>query len=298
VSEQGDKPELDVGTVVYATDFSHCSENAGNYARLLALQLRTKLFVVHAFILSQAALEVEFEGKQRRSKQRIDLQAILSQKAVALSSSSLEVVPVLLEGDPHHAIPEFAEKHGPSLIVLGTHGGGRVARGLIGSVAEKILRSTLWPSLTVGPQATSVSPTTVALPFKRILCATDFTPAAVRAIAFALALADTCEGEIDVLNVVPERAIEHPDRLAELRSHFYAALDQSLPKRAREYSQPQTFVEVGNAHDRILEHVTNRSIDLLVLGIRKTSHLGLEMRASGAFRIIVDASCPVLTITG
>jgi hypothetical protein len=33
-----------------------------------------------------------------------------------------------------------------------------------------------------------------------------------------------------------------------------------------------------------------------VLGLRKTSHLGLEMRTSGAFRIIVDAECPVLTI--
>jgi hypothetical protein len=37
-------------------------------------------------------------------------------------------------------------------------------------------------------------------------------------------------------------------------------------------------------------------MDLLVLGIRKTSHLGMEMRTSGAFRIIVDAECPVLTI--
>jgi nucleotide-binding universal stress UspA family protein len=255
------------------------------------------LVVVHAFVLSQAALEVEFEGKLRRSKQRIDLQAILSQKSLALSSSSLDVVPVLLEGDPHHAVSEFAEMHAPSLIVVGTHGGGRVERGLIGSVAEAILRSTRWPCLTVGPMAPSVSTSSVTLPIKRILCATDFTPAAVRAIAFALSLADTCESEIDVLNVVPERTIEHPERLAELWNHFYDALDQSLPKRAREYSQPKTFVEVGNAHNRILEHVTNQSIDLLVLGIRKTSHLGLEMRTSGAFRIIVDASCPVLTIT-
>jgi hypothetical protein len=34
----------------------------------------------------------------------------------------------------------------------------------------------------------------------------------------------------------------------------------------------------------------------LVLGIRKTSHLGMEMRTSAAFQIIVGAECPVLTI--
>jgi hypothetical protein len=33
-----------------------------------------------------------------------------------------------------------------------------------------------------------------------------------------------------------------------------------------------------------------------VLGIRRTSHIDMEMRTSGAFRIIVDAPCPVLTI--
>jgi nucleotide-binding universal stress UspA family protein len=298
VREQGDQPELNVKTVVYATDFSPFSENAGNYARLLALQFRTNLFVVHAFTLSQAALEVEIEGKLKRSKQRIDLQTILTQKALALSSSSLEVVPELLEGDPHQAIPQFADKHGPSLIVLGTQGGGRVARGLIGSVAEKILRSTSWPSFTVGPLAPSVSSSSVALPFKRLLCATDFSPAAIRAIGFALSFVETLGAEIDVLNVVPESAIEHPDRLAELRSHFYDTLDQFVPARATDFSHPRTFVETGCAHDRILEHVKDRSIDLLVLGIRKTSHLGLEMRTSGAFRVIVDAPCPVLTITG
>jgi nucleotide-binding universal stress UspA family protein len=282
---------------VYATDFSPCSENAGTYARLLALHFRARLIVTHAFILTQAAMELEADPR-KESQQRKDLKHLLARRATALSSDSLQVVPALLEGDPHHSVSEFAEMHAPSLIVVGTHGGGRVERGLIGSVAEEILRSTQWPCLTVGPMAPSISTSSVTLPIKRILCATDFTPAAVRAIAFAVALADTCESEIDVLNVVPERTIEHPERLAELKSHFYDALDQSLPRRAQEYSQPQTFVEVGNAHDRILEHVKNRSIDLLVLGIRKSSHLGLEMRTSGAFRIIVDTPCPVLTITG
>jgi nucleotide-binding universal stress UspA family protein len=296
VFEQRHKPKVNVSTVVYATDFSTCSENAGTYARLLALHFQARLIVTHAFILTQAAMELEADPR-KESQQRKDLKQLLARRATALSSESLQAVPALLEGDPHHAISVFAETHAPSLIVLGTHGGGRVERGLIGSVAEEILRSTHWPCLTVGPRAPSVSTSSVTLPIKRILCATDFTPAAVRAIAFALALADTCESEIDVLNVVPERTIEYPERLAELWNHFYDALDQSLPKRAREYSQPKTFVEVGNAHNRILEHVTNQSIDLLVLGIRKTSHLGLEMRTSGAFRIIVDASCPVLTIT-
>jgi nucleotide-binding universal stress UspA family protein len=230
------------------------------------------------------------------SQQRKDLQFLLSEKCLLLASDSTEAVPALLEGDPKHALPALADLHAPSLIVLGTHGGGWVERGIIGSVAEQILRSTRWPSLTVGPQVRPASSGT--LPFARILYATDFTPAAARAATYAISFAEAFGAGIDVLNVIREEAVEHPDRLSDLRSHFYSALDGLVPEQAREFCDPRTFVAVGNAHKQILEHIRERSIDLLVLGIRKTSHLGIEMRTSGAFSLILDAGCPVLTITG
>jgi nucleotide-binding universal stress UspA family protein len=102
--------------------------------------------------------------------------------------------------------------------------------------------------------------------------------------------------KIDVLNVIPDDAIEHPDRLSDLQTRFFGSLDGLVPQQAREFCDPRTFVALGKAHDQILGHIRERSIDLLVLGIRKTSHLSMEMRTSGAFRIIVDAECPVLTI--
>ena len=111
-----------------------------------------------------------------------------------------------------------------------------------------------------------------------------------------MALAEVFGARIDVLNVVQDGAIENPDRLSDLQSRFYGALDGIAPQQAMEFCHPRTFVEVGSAHERILEHIREHSMDLLVLGIRKTSHLSMEMRTSGAFRIIVDAVCPVLTI--
>ena len=58
------------------------------------------------------------------------------------------------------------------------------------------------------------------------------------------------------------------------------------------------FVEVGSAHVRILEHIREFQVDLLVLSIRKSSHLWLQSRLSGAFHIIANAPCPVMTMTG
>ncbi len=288
-----DRPELNPKAVVYATDFSPCSKSAGLYAARIAAYFSAKLLVAHAFTLAQAAKEVEI-GDRRLSQHRKDLSHLLSKEASLLGASSVEVIPMLLEGDPKDVIPDLAETHEPSLIVLGTHGGGRLERGIIGSVAEKILRSTRWPVLTVGPHVQPL--TSQTFPFERILFATDFTVAAANAAIYAVTFAEVFGAKIDVLNVIREGVIEHPDMLADLQTRFFSALDSLVPQCAREFCDPRTYVAVGGAHDKILEHISEHSIDLLVLGIRKTSHLSMEMRTSGAFRIIVDAACPVLTI--
>jgi nucleotide-binding universal stress UspA family protein len=128
------------------------------------------------------------------------------------------------------------------MIVLGTHGGNRLERGIIGSVAEKILRSTRWPALTVGPHVQALSSKT--LPFERILFATDFTPAAASAALYAVTLAEVFGARIDVLNVIQDDAIEHPDRLSDLQSTASMAFSMALlPQQAKEFCDPRTFVE-------------------------------------------------------
>lgn len=289
----GNRPELNLKSVVYATDFSLCSKNAGLYAARMATYFSAKLLVTHAFTLAQAALEVEI-GDRRLSQQRKDLEILLSKEAALLGLNAIGVIPTLLEGEPEDVIPDLADRHEPSMIVLGTHGRGRLERGIIGSVAEKVLRSTRWPAFTVGPHVQPLS--SLTFPFERILFATDFTVTAANAAIYAVGFAEVFGAKIDVLNAIQDDAIEPPDRLFDLQSRFFSALDSLVPQSAREFCDPRTFVAAGNAHDKILEHISENSVDLLVLGIRKTSHLSMEMRTSGAFRIIVDAVCPVLTI--
>lgn len=289
----GDRPELNLKTIVYATDFSLSSENAGLYAARIAAYFSATLVVAHAFTLSQAALEVEINQIQE-SQQRRGLKSLLSQRALLLGAAPIDAISTLIEGEPKDVIPALADNNAPAIIVLGTHGGGRLERGIIGSVAEKILRSSRWPTLTVGPLVKPVSSKT--FPFARILFATDLSPVGANAAIYAVTFAEVFGAQIDVLNVIQDDGIEHPDRLSDLQGNFFKALETLVPQEAREFCDPRTFVTVGKAHDRILEHIRERCIDLLVLGIHKSSHLSMEMRTSGAFRIIVDAECPVLTI--
>lgn len=290
---EGDRPQVNIDTVIFATDFSNCSENAGRYARLLARYYSAKLIATHVFRSSQAAMEAEALS-HNLSREREDKVNRLSHLAHSLSTEGVQAKPILLEGATERAIAELAQKHAPSLVVLGTRGAGRIERSFLGSTADRILRSTPWPCFVVGPHVPVV--THDAVPFRRILYATDFTPAAAHAAIYAISLAKEAGADIDVLNVVPRGAIEHPGNIAELEKGMYHELDRIVPQKAREFCNPRTFIETGNAHKRINEHIRDYHIDLLVIGVRKSSHLDIEMRASDAFRLVVQSPCPVLTI--
>ena len=56
---------------------------------------------------------------------------------------------VVLFGDPSSEITDYVKRASVDLIVMGTHGRGGIAHALVGSVAEKVVRTALCPVLTV-----------------------------------------------------------------------------------------------------------------------------------------------------
>jgi nucleotide-binding universal stress UspA family protein len=55
-------------------------------------------------------------------------------------------------GSPAHEITQYAREHGIDLIVLSTNGETGLARLVMGSVAEKVVRLAPCPVLTVPPR--------------------------------------------------------------------------------------------------------------------------------------------------
>lgn len=59
---------------------------------------------------------------------------------------------MVVEGDPAHAILEFAEQDKVDLIIMGTFGKGGLERFLLGSVADKVVRHSKISVLVVKKQ--------------------------------------------------------------------------------------------------------------------------------------------------
>ena len=103
--------------------------------------------------LSIAAAEYELETVRRLIDSRIELaKRYIESAANALRSDGLEVTTEVREGAADEAISNYARENDIDLIVMSTHGHGRVRRTLLGSVTDRVIRSAHVPVLVLPPE--------------------------------------------------------------------------------------------------------------------------------------------------
>lgn len=138
--------------ILVATDFSEPADVAVNYGRDLARAYDATLHVIHvienmlAFYGPDIGFAmVDIERNIESAVQR-DLDATIAKR----DGGPLKVVTTVKRGSSvANAITEYAAANAIDLIIVGTHGRGAVSRFLMGSVAERLVRSAPCPVLTV-----------------------------------------------------------------------------------------------------------------------------------------------------
>ena len=138
--------------ILVATDFGGPSAVALGYGRDLARSYQAKLHVLHVVedIAMRYAPEVGFALPQLQE----DLDKVARRELDRLITDddrrTLSVVPVIETGiNVTTTITNYAKANAIDLIVMGTHGRGAVQHFLMGSVAERVVRTAPCPVLTV-----------------------------------------------------------------------------------------------------------------------------------------------------
>jgi nucleotide-binding universal stress UspA family protein len=135
-------------------DFSEYSDAALQYASSLAQESGAKLYLVHVDD-SQVPYDSGYAAYIAPPTNPEGLRQRLQEKRPSISA--VEYEHKLLFGHPADGIVEFAQDHDIDLIVLGTHGRTGLARLLMGSVSEAVVRRAACPVLTVKmPMSASV----------------------------------------------------------------------------------------------------------------------------------------------
>ncbi len=138
--------------IVIATDGSAYSNAAVKLGSELAAQFGAKVTLVYVFEPVKYALPegyVPYTPEQLTEMTDHFEQMLATTKDRALAHGAPAVETRLLQGVVAEEVSDFANKHHADLIVVGTHGRNLVGRVLLGSVADKILRTATVPVLTV-----------------------------------------------------------------------------------------------------------------------------------------------------
>jgi len=138
--------------ILHPTDFSECAEEARGEAIRLARGLGAELIVLHVAVeaplyseglMRKGELQKVYEAQRRWSEQTLEALAAKVREAGVAARWTVST------GVPFKEIVKAAAAEQADLIVMGTHGRTGLDRLLLGSVADRVIRSAGCPVLTV-----------------------------------------------------------------------------------------------------------------------------------------------------
>ncbi len=137
--------------IVVASDLTETSDSALDYAIDLAKVLGAKVTLVHAYEVPMYGFPDGVMVAPTDFATRTKDAARESAHAMCSShqKEGVELTSVVREGAPWEQVNKVADEMAADLIVVGTHGRKGLSHALLGSVAEKIIRASKLPVLTV-----------------------------------------------------------------------------------------------------------------------------------------------------
>ena len=274
--------------ILVPTDFSEVSLRALEYAKTIAKQGDSELLLVHVnppvnLITPPEAAWVNASELQGLEEEQLE------QSGGALRSEGYRARALSLTGPLYKELLSAIERNKVDLIVLGTHGKKGLARLLLGSDAEAVLRHAHCPVISIGPGMTNVQGKTWRL--REVVCATTLQPHSAEVIAYAQKLAAGNGAELVLLHVKDAGNGEDVDLVSFEETFQYHALED-LGKS----SWLRTHLGDAGPGVRIADFAKQRGSDLIVMGARPASSMATHLAPGIAARVLLEAPCPVMTV--
>jgi nucleotide-binding universal stress UspA family protein len=281
--------------VLITTDFSEASKASLPYAAALAEQFGAKVSMVHV-LEPEPLLSVPLDPmpiEDDRAWQDAEWGLVKFARSGELGNKPCKTV--LARGDFWTVIAGVISRHKIDLVVTGSRGRKGLSRLALGSSAEKIYRRASCPVLTIGPSVRP--PKNGEWKPKQVLFPTDGSETSLKALPYALSLAEENEATLIILQLAP---LVFPELRDSEETRTREALRPLVPPDAEVWCKPEFVVRFQFPAEGILELAKEREVDLIVMGVRKSSDTGMpdHLPWPVASRVVAEAPCPVLTVRG
>jgi len=276
--------------ILLATDFSPESLNALHCALALARRYSSTVLLTH--VLPPEGTMATSEGWPPLS----DAIRSTAEKSMARLENSGELDSIAHEliirsGITWDVISKILQDQNVDLLVMGTHGDKAVKKLFLGSTAETLSRHAGCPVLTVGPHVELKS----CDRFQHILYATDFSSGSLRALNYALALAEDDRAELTLLHVIESKPASSAELLEWMQSDR-ERMRHMMPTVVDLAYEPEVEIEVGIPEVEIVRLADTRKADLIVMGSHASGAISTHVPWTTLHHVLRNAHCPVLSV--
>ncbi len=267
--------------ILCPVDFSEISANALRYAAQLATCGKARVVAAYAswFEAPPYFTEGMIEDLHRQFSEaaREAEHSLTSFVNSTLGEAARSVEIRVVEGTPGDAIQKMAADVRADLIVMGTHGRTGLDRWMLGSVAERVLRQSPVPVLTVRYAPRGV--------IKHILAPVNDTALSRRALSVASKLASCFDATVTALHVQEAHGQDPVVNLCDW-----------IGPEDRSRCSIRDLVRHGDPAEEIVALVSETACDLLVIGAPQRQFFEGKVLSRTALRVVRHAPCPVLSI--
>jgi nucleotide-binding universal stress UspA family protein len=285
-----------VRTILVATDYSRGSEHALETAVALATRFAARLAVLHVVedgAWAYPSFPMPRDLRDAAAKHLLETVA-------GLRARMLDASGFLRQGLAPDEICAAARDLHATLVVIGSQGRRGLPRFVLGSVAERVVRLSTVPVLTVHP-SDHVSILAGGMDrFRHILAPTDLSEASQRGVDAAVTLALELDAWVTLVHVyeVPSYAyyVLGDGSTAEARAHAQRELDEVLARVRARFPEAEGVLRQGIPWRGILDVAKERRANLIVLsthGHRRVQH---ALIGSVAEKIVRLSPVPVVTV--
>ncbi len=140
---------MPIQTILVPTDFSELATEAVDFAFVMSKQMKLRMIFLYVDEWPDQSDTTAPLHNEYGAYKKEDAGALLSALVRRAKNLGLEGSTEVVDGVPFLEIIRTARKRNADLIVIGTHGRSGLPQTIIGSEAERIIRESTCPVLTV-----------------------------------------------------------------------------------------------------------------------------------------------------
>jgi nucleotide-binding universal stress UspA family protein len=274
-------------TILSLIDLSQASANVLKWTRLFAEKFGSEVQILHAMWPPVPHAVTEAVGEQllgEFEERRVELRRAIRAHADEVLGNRIRCEVGVGVGHPVKVVLDGINQMRPDLIVLGSHGHDGMARSLMGSVAENVVRESAFPTLVV--KGADLAPGQQT--FNRLLCPVDLTPSAAEFLDASASLASSFGASLEVFRVLPDGAADVQQELDRLQ--------QWVPDLVRQRCPISETVHAGDAAEQIVIFARQRAVDIMVVGVEPRRFLEYTVLGRTTERVVRHGPCSVLLL--